>query len=215
LLLDYNVLKKNFNLNVKGVIHIGAHFGQEYEIYKNNNIENMVFFEPLEKNFRILRERVPQTDRVRLISCALGETHGSAKMFVETANQGQSSSLLEPDIHLKQYPHIRFDDQEEVQVATLDSFLDSGEIKSEDFNMINMDVQGYELKVLRGAKRFLHTIDYIITEINRASVYKDCAMVNELDQFLSTYGFSRVATSWEGITWGDALYVKSPTAGTS
>ena len=208
LLLDYSYLKNNFNLDVRGVLHVGAHFGQEYETYKANNIKNMVFFEPLTKNFKVLEDNVSQTDNVRLINCALGERRETAMMFVESANQGQSSSILEPDIHLKQYPHIKFEDQEEVEVYTLDSFLDSGEIDDKDFNMINMDVQGYELVVLRGAKKFLHSIDYIITEINRASVYRNCAMVNEIDEFLKVYGFKRVATSWEGVTWGDALYIK-------
>ena len=72
-----------------------------------------------------------------------------------------------------------------------------------------MDVQGYELEVLRGAKKFLTSIDFIITEVNRANVYKGCALVEELDAFLLNYGFYRAETSWEGVTWGDAFYIKA------
>jgi hypothetical protein len=39
-------------------------------------------------------------------------------------------------------------------------------------------------------------------------LYENNAMVEEIDSFLSEYGFSRVATNWQGNTWGDALYVK-------
>ena len=40
-----------------------------------------------------------------------------------------------------------------------------------------------------------------MTEVNRDEVYKDCAKVEQSDQFLDDYGFIRVETSWEGIIW--------------
>jgi len=39
-------------------------------------------------------------------------------------------------------------------------------------------------------------------------VYEGCCMVEEIDTFLEPYGLERVETSWEGITWGDAFYVR-------
>ena len=47
-----------------------------------------------------------------------------------------------------------------------------------------------------------------MTEVNRVDVYKNCAKVDELDEFLKSFGFIRVETTWDGITWGDALYIK-------
>lgn len=208
MLLDYRSLKEEFGLNAKGILHIGAHFGQEYRLYKENGIKNLVFFEPLSKNFEMLKTKVPQKEGIKLFKTALGNRTGEVEMFVETANQGQSSSVLEPDIHLQQYPHITFDSKEIVRMRTLDSFLEDSELDSSLYNVINMDVQGYELEVLKGASMFLNTIDFIITEVNRANVYKGCAQVEELDKFLLNYGFFRVVTSWEGVTWGDAFYVK-------
>ena len=56
---------------------------------------------------------------------------------------------------------------------------------------------------------FLESIDYIMTEVNNAEVYKNCARIEELDKFLGeTYNFKRVETFWAGVTWGDAFYVK-------
>lgn len=209
MLLDYKSLKKNFGLDAHGVLHIGAHFGQEYGLYKEDGIENLAFFEPLSKNFEELKKRVPQEEGVKFFNVALGNKDQNVEMFVEAANQGQSSSVLEPDLHLRQYPHITFDAKEIVEMRTLDSFLEEKELESSLYNLINMDVQGYELEVLRGAKEFLKSIDFIITEVNRASVYKGCALVEELDNFLLGYGFYRAETSWEGITWGDAFYIKA------
>jgi len=208
MLLDYKEIKKKYGLNVRGVLHIGAHFGQEYESYVANNVENMAFFEPLSLTYAILKSRIPVTEKVKLFNVALGSREGIVEMFVETANHGQSSSILEPDIHLKQYPHIIFSKRESVNMRTLDSFGESGELDLDGYNMINMDVQGYELEVLKGARASLQSVDYIFSEVNRASVYKGCAQVEEMDEFLAPYGFERVATSWEGVTWGDAFYMK-------
>ena len=48
-----------------------------------------------------------------------------------------------------------------------------------------------------------------MTEVNRAEVYENCGMINELDDYLNQYQFSRVETSWAGGTWGDAFYIKN------
>jgi hypothetical protein len=77
------------------------------------------------------------------------------------------------------------------------------------YNFINIDVQGYELEVFKGASEKLNYIDVIMTEINQDELYKDCTQIQELDEFLSKYGFERVETYWwynDG--WGDALYIK-------
>jgi hypothetical protein len=86
----------------------------------------------------------------------------------------------------------------------LDNFIED----KDKYNFINVDVQGYELEVFKGGSEFLNSIDYIMTEVNRAELYKGCARIEELDTFLSEYGFERVETTWDGGTWGDAFYVK-------
>jgi hypothetical protein len=52
-------------------------------------------------------------------------------------------------------------------------------------------------------------MDYIIAEVNRDELYENCARVDEIDSFLSEYGFERKETNWEGQTWGDAFYIKT------
>ena len=46
-------------------------------------------------------------------------------MNIETANEGQSSSILEPKIHLKQYPHITFNSKITVPITKLDNFIEN------------------------------------------------------------------------------------------
>jgi FkbM family methyltransferase len=201
MLIDLIKLIDTHNLKINGVIHIGGHHGEEHPTYKKSNIDHIIYFEPLKHNFDVLKEIT--NNEATYIMEALGSTVEEKEMFVEFANKSQSSSLLEPKKHLEQYPWITFDHKIKVKVNLLDNFN-----LGKEFNFINMDVQGYELEVLKGSKKTLEKIDYIMTEVNRDEVYKECAMVDELDSFLKDYNFERVVTSWDGGTWGDAFYIK-------
>jgi len=204
MLMNFDELIFKYDLKIRGVIHIGAHYGQEYAEYVKFNIKDILFFEPLKENFKILSQNIKLTDSIKLYNIALGNIEGEIEMFVETANQGMSSSILEPDVVLTQYPYIKFDNKELVKINKLDNIV----YDREKYNFINIDVQGYELEVFKGAINSLKYIDYIMTEINNAHIYKDCPLEDEIDSFLLNFGFVRVETYWAGVTWGDALYIK-------
>jgi FkbM family methyltransferase len=190
-------------MNITGVIHIGAHYGQEINDYINNKIKNIVVFEPLNKNFEILHTNIKEANADIIgHQLALGSKKGIATMNL-SSNDAQSSSILNPKEHLTLHPNVFFNGSEEVEVRTLDSF------KYTNYNFINMDVQGYELEVLKGSKKTLNNIDYVYCEVNRAEVYENNAMIEDIDDFLSVYNFIRVETDWSGGLWGDALYIKS------
>jgi len=195
-------LISDFNLIIRGVIHIGGHRGQEYVYYKDIGLSNIIFIEPQLYNFNILSKNVGS--ECLLFNTALGNLEGKIDMFTEDANQGQSSSLLQPHKHLQQYPNIVFNNKIEVDITKLDLL----QINRKLYNFINIDVQGYELEVFKGGTDTLNGIDYIYAEVNRAELYKNCAFVEDIDDFLNKYGFDRVGTWWDGITWGDALYIK-------
>lgn len=190
---------------ITGCIHIGAHWGQEYEMYKQQGIDDIIFYEPLPHVFEVLERHVGNGAKLRNV--ALGNQHGEIEMYVEDRNYSQSSSVLEPEFHLNQYPEIEFVRKQTVEITTLDKEITDNSL----YNFINVDVQGYELEVLKGAVNTLPSIDYIVSEINGAEMYKGCVMVNELDEFLKEYGFNRYHTEWhQGMpSWGDAIYCKN------
>lgn len=194
---------QKYGITVKGVLHVGAHFGQEDYSYAELGILNRIYFEPLQKNYSVLRKNIDL--KFECLRTALGNSVGEIEMNVEEANEGMSSSVLQPGLHLSQYPHIKFTSKELVPMTKLDLI----NFDRSNFNLLNIDVQGYELEVLKGSSETLKTIDYIICEVNNDEVYIGCAKVNELDEYLGTYGFKRVETDWAGTTWGDAFYAKT------
>ena len=73
---------------------------------------------------------------------------------------------------------------------------------------MNFDIQGAELKALKGMEEYLPKVDYLYTEVNSDYVYNDCALVGELDKYLLNFGLVRVETSWTDCKWGDAFYIR-------
>ncbi len=191
-------------MNIKGVVHIGAHYGEEIHEYVDNGIQKITVFEPLSKNFEVLAKRLQNVNaNIQGYQVALGSQKGTATMYL-SSNEAQSSSILKPKEHLEHHPDVTFDGTEEVEVSVLDDY-DLG-----DANFINMDVQGYELEVLKGGKETLKNIDYVYCEVNRGEMYENNAMIDDIDEYLSDYGFERVETYWPETwyKWGDALYIK-------
>lgn len=189
-------------MDIKGIIHIGAHYGEEISEYISNGIQDIILFEPLSENFDILSERVKNLNaNIEGYQIALGSKKGAVTMYVSD-NEKQSSSILKPKVHLTHHPHVKFPLTETVDVHLLDDY------DCKNYNFINMDVQGYELEVLKGGSKVLKQVDYVYCEVNRDEVYEGNAYVEELDNFLFHYGMKRVETEWAGEIWGDALYIK-------
>lgn len=207
MLISLKELIIKYEMKIAGVIHVGAHYGEEIVDYLDNGIGEMILFEPLKNNYEILKQKVDlvrnslATGVIEIHNVALGPEETKTTMFV-SSNEQQSSSILKPKQHLIHHPNVLFPTTEEVEVKTLDSF------NTYKYNFLNMDVQGYELEVLKGSSNTLTKIDYIYCEVNRAEVYENNAFIEEIDDFLLKYNLHRVETNWAGEIWGDALYIK-------
>jgi FkbM family methyltransferase len=205
MLISFSSLVHKYKIDVSGVIHIGGHIGQELPSYKNSNVENILIFEPQKGPFEKLSKVANELnfENIILVNKALGNSNKNIEMICN--EDGLCSSILKPKIVLSQYPDIKFDRTEEVEMITLDSYFAINE--NNTYNFINMDTQGYELEVLKGSLKTLEKIDAVYTEVNNAEVYENNALIQEIDEFLSSYDLVRVETDWMGGTWGDAFYI--------
>lgn len=209
MLLDLEVLKQTYNMNITGVIQAGAHQGSEFENYfiKDPDIKYIILFEPDPDSFKILKQKTDsvETDKkVFTINKGLGPFTCEMTLHKETSNNGQSNSVLKPKVHLQEYPNIVFNNEVKIKIDPLDRYECSA-----DFNFLTIDVQGFELEVLRGARKTLNNIQWLMLEVNRAEGYENCAQIDEIDDFLSKYNFERAETKWwENSFWGDAFYIK-------
>lgn len=192
-----NIRKKG--IRPVGVIHVGAHWAQEHETYIKMGCHKVIYIEPASAAFKHLCDKFHIDKNVTLVNAACGQRLGRATLNIEKSNQGQSNSLLEMGTHLKEHPGIVFVDSEIVEVVPLDLLNTKG------YDFLNIDVQGFELDVLKGGKETLKHINWVYCEVNREEVYRGCARVEQIDEILQD--FNRVETKWHG-GWGDALYTR-------
>ena len=189
-------------MSIRGVIHVGGHYGQEYSEYKNVGIQSIVFFEPLSEAFEVLRKI--DDPSVQIVNKAVGNFNGWTTMYIDKDNLGMSSSVLRPKKHLIEHPQISFEATTRiVEIVRLDDYL-----AGVTANMLVIDVQGYEMEVLKGAEEMLKTIDYIVSEVNDAELYEGCVLIDELEGYLGERGFERREISWTVHHWGDALFTR-------
>jgi len=206
MILPLRALASKYSLSpLTRILHVGGHYGEECEEYFREGAERVTFFEPSAVSYNEMVRRIGHKENVRCVCCALGAYEGEATLYVETANAGQSSSLLRAKVHAAQYPQITFDATERVVLHTLDYMT---ALDGVGWNLIAIDVQGYELEVFKGAEETLKSVQAISAEINREELYEGCALVGEVDAWLGARGFDRVETEWCGGTWGEGIYVR-------
>lgn len=199
---------REFRLSIRGVIHVGAHVGQEAEVYRACGIERQLWIEPQPEIFARLCASLPESQLVKTVNVACGDAPGVATMHVLAGNEGKSNSLLEPKLHLQKWPEFQPGEKIDVLVKRLDDVIDEQGLRGEDFNLICVDTQGFELPVLRGATRQLGRADALVCEVSAVELYKGGTLVCDLDAFLGGRGFLRVKTKWASGCSGDALYVR-------
>jgi FkbM family methyltransferase len=208
LMLDLRELFQQHSIAPRGVIHIGAHMGQELKEYQAMNIAKVFFVEANPIVAKRLEKQVANLPYVRVVNCAISNESGSVNLHL-TANE-QSSSILPLKEVTDIYPSITETDRITVEAKKLDQLLEELKLNPADYNFLNIDIQGAELLALQGATNLLKYVDAINTEVNYKELYEGCALIDEIDEFLEQHGFERVATTTPHPSWGDAFYVKKP-----
>jgi FkbM family methyltransferase len=202
MLIKLHELVRKYNIKFKGVLHVGAHECEEifdYEQYISRN--NILWIDALSDKVKLSKQKFPGI----LIEEAVVSDCNDVVTF-HRSNNGESSSILELGLHKDFHPHVWYTDSFVAETKMLKDIICNYSIP---FNFINLDIQGAELKALKGMEEYLHKIDYIYTEVNSDYVYEGCALIGEIDDFLLKFGLKRVETKWCGeYRWGDAFYIK-------
>src|SRR2546426_163647 len=132
------------------VIDVGASVGMN-SLHYSTKADEVVAFEPQKRVFQILTKNIKENgvDNIRAYPIALGEKQSRAKL-VHFNPWHDGENYLE---HTGE--EIVGDDFEKelVRMATLDSFSE----KFGAVHFVKIDVEGYELNVLRGGRRLLRT----------------------------------------------------------
>ena len=201
MLIPLHDLVKKYNIQFKGILHVGAHECEEikdYEIHLPRN--QILWIEALPGKVEFSKNKYPNVLIENAVVSDIIET-----VRFNVSNNGQSSSILDFGLHSTFHPQVHYVTCFEVKTKLLKNILPNYNI---NYNFLNLDIQGAELKALKGMEEYLNTVDYIYTEVNSDYVYKGCALIGELDDYLLHFGLHRVETKWTDCKWGDAFYIR-------
>ena len=206
MLIPLHDLVKKYNIDFKGILHVGAHECEELLDYiQYLPINKILWIEALPEKVSLCKQIYPN---VLIENAIVSDVVEKVKFNV--SNNGQSSSILEFGLHSTFHPHVTYVNSFEGDTQLLKDILPKYQI---EYNFLNFDIQGAELKALKGMEEYLSKVDYLYTEVNSDYVYKNCALVSELDDYLFKFGLQRVETKWcENFRWGDAFYIKTKIA---
>jgi len=191
---------------IQGILHVGAHECEERDDYNINGIndDNIIW---IEGNNDLVQQNKQKSKNINIYH-VLVDNEEKDVMFNIT-NNGQSSSILELGTHKESYPYIFVSQQQQQRTMRLDSFFEQNNIDPSKYDFWNLDIQGTELRALKSAEKYLKFVNYIYTEVNTQEVYKGCALLPELDEYLAKHGFMRVGINLvNGAGWGDAVYFR-------
>jgi FkbM family methyltransferase len=203
---------KKYNVNITGIIHLGGCKGEELFSYYKNDINNVLLVEAnpdLIKFLKIKKFFYNTFTKMKIDLENFAATDSDNDILtLNVTNNIQSSSILKLHKHSILHPEVKVIKEIKVKSYTINSlFQQDYDIKN--FNFMNLDIQGAELLALKGSDKILQNIKAIYTEINYDEVYKDCALINDLDEYLKKFNFKRVYTTTpESDYWGDALYLR-------
>jgi FkbM family methyltransferase len=200
--VDLKWVLLNHNLYPQTVLHLGAHLAQELPYYLEAGLKSGTFIEADPSTFSKLNDALKNEPNFRAIQALLSDQDGMQVDFHVASNE-QSSSLLIPSGHLIQHPDVHFNESP-IQLTT--HRLDS--LSLGVFDLIVIDVQGAELKVLRGGVDTVKNAKIVLLEVSLGGLYAGDCTINEIIAFLTLCDFAPVSLKIGPNRWGDAIFVK-------
>jgi FkbM family methyltransferase len=184
----------------RGVIHVGANTCQELPLYLSHGIENRIWIEPF------VELEFPNGETI--IHVAIGDKNDEVSIVYQASNNNESTSLLKPIKHIELYNNISFNINKNLtKIVTLEKIIKNNLGGGQNFNYLVLDIQGMELKALKGLGQYANHFDVIITEAYIDELYEDCGKLTEIQKLLADYEMVEfIAEPYKG--WGDAAFIR-------
>lgn len=191
------------------IIDAGAHKGYDSiemaEVWPGASIHA---FEPVPAIYQQLEANTKGHSAIRLYKLALSSRTGEDFIHVSSGESDASSSLLKPKDHVKDHPDVHFEQKIPVQTITLDDWAAKFDIQQVDF--LWLDMQGYELEVLKASTVILPKVKVIHMEVSTRETYESVPLYTEVKEWLHGKGFTvqreAIPPGWD---MGNILFVRN------
>ena len=175
--------------NIDLVLDVGANQGQYARYLRSIGYRGrIVCFEPLADAFTILCKFAKNDNKITIAPrMALGDLN--ATVSINIAANSESSSLLSVSAtHIKADPQVKSIGTETVPLYRLDEVANDYVADAKSV-FLKIDVQGYELSVLRGAAGILPRIIGLQLELSLEPLYEEEPLYKEMIETVESAGF--------------------------
>ena len=173
-----NILK---DINLETIIDVGSNKGQFILLIEQLFPNKIIYsFEPQAELLEKQKKFFNYKRNIFFYNFALGSAPLMKKFFI--TKRKDSSSFFKMTEFGKQLDDYQIENEKDVQIKSLDQVLNDQEIKKPI--LMKIDVQGYELEVLKGSEKMLKKIEYLLIEVSEKEIYKDQALSDEIIKFL-------------------------------
>lgn len=179
---------------MNGVVHVGAHRGEEVPKYLSEGRSPVICFEPQPLKWECPRE-------VDLVQAALSDRTGSLAMRIphhlhDTPDRDTMSAsgfpLIAENAKANGWTPTPWDTLT-VPVLRFDEWANCNGFEKDSCASLYIDVQGMELQVLRGFGVYLQGFEELVIECSSPPLYDGGASAKEVEDYLLSEGFVRIS----------------------
>jgi FkbM family methyltransferase len=194
---------KRLGFNPAVAIDVGAYVGEWTRSFKRIFSDAQVLMiEPQASKTAELSRAKAELRNVEVRVALLGARAEASVGFCES--ETASSVLVEAENRRPPTTHM--------PMTTLDAMTESGPFARPNF--IKIDVQGYEIEVLRGATRTLGSVEAVLMEVNLLRLHEGAPLFHESAEYLGKRGFQVydicgfMRRPYDGALWqADVIFV--------
>ncbi|MCL1467474.1 FkbM family methyltransferase [Argonema galeatum] len=172
------------------IVDVGAYDGK-FSMPFAQDINNIVYA------IELIPELVEQIcshnkSNIHVFCTAMGEQECESSFYINTSNLTSfflakySTGNLESNVEEMEFKTRK------VNVTRLDTFIKQNTIA--EIDLLKINAPGYEFQVLKGAGKYIHSIQKILIQVYNNSIYKNVTSKEELVEYLTNKGFRLVYT---------------------
>jgi FkbM family methyltransferase len=178
---------------VDAIFDIGANIGMSAEAYRAAGFSGpIVSFEPVPSLYAELERRSQDDPLWQAAPLALGSERGFADIHVTGGHAGATSLLKMTDNVVTHAPDQVVVRTQRIEVSTLDDVI--GEYYPHgDRLFLKIDVQGYERRVLDGARKSLPRVVGMKLELSLVENYRGETLLTEMLPLIYDLGYRAVS----------------------
>ncbi len=171
------------------IFDVGAHRGESIQFFKDLYPDSEIFsFEPEPNNYAALLD-VAKSFYTHAYNCAIGDADENASFFRQDISH--LGGLLPINCRSSDslgYAKNASNERIEVSKVMLDTFCKKESIPNID--ILKIDVQGFEVGVLKGARYALSTTECVMVEISLYDFYESAgSSLLQVEQLMNESGF--------------------------